>query len=637
MAPDSVQVVDGRVFLLTTAGLQRFDPNTGAMDFVAPLVPASRPQWLRNGILLQMLDGAASPTVWELDRSNAGPRSYDQFFRRYFSKTGNILLDDIDETRGTYTLWDRSGKLIMRTTGRLIGTAPEEFIRARDHFVIVSEASVQEDSIRVYRSDGSMAWFSVVPKITPHLWEERPSLTFDEVGDSVTVCYFHNNVINGRSLQECRIIRNGRTIFYTTKDPFYFYWDRFVFNVVGNDKVLLSRWRDGFELIRTDGQRPGLPGNNLYKVKPFRPTGCGYADFSGEAAAPEIDLHLYAGTDIKHVKLDTRSPEYLSALKAAAWNDGNFTADGRYFRRWMGIDSLPNHGRDFIWRTSDGSLVDTKWTKGPVMVFQRSMVHPDHCLIRNDSVLLLSADMTELLWTARLGGLNLAWVIYQDRYVTLTGPKGHVRIIDLEKRSVIDEVVDTTYLDPEILTMMKWQAAPGVVVENDSVWNLVSPGRIPALIERVVNGKPRNVVSVNGTVSFTDDRGSVYLDVGNNTTHRAFDDVEFFGNFTGSLYRLDTKAGDLALTPVLRRNVFNHESDVDGFNISRYDLKLFGGGLNRIAYYDDHSAISTHRLIDRTELFPKDAATVIQYVREKKTYGEFWKSIDTEALFKEPE
>lgn len=639
ITPYTVELVDGKVFLLTAVGLQRFDQNTGALDLVAPAVPAWRLQYLRNGILLQVVHGGASPTVVELGWSNAEPRSYKHFFRRYFTKTGNILLDDIDETKGTYTLWDRSGKLIMRTTGRLIGTAPEEFLRARDHFVIVSEASVQEDSIRVYRSDGSMAWFAVVPKITPHLWEERPSLTFDEVGDTVTVCYFHTNVINGQSLQECRMIRNGRTIFYTTKEPFYFYWDRFVFSVLGNNGMLLSRWRDGFDLVRPMALRPMFYSKDPLSsdLWSFDPTGVGRCRLSGGPDDLHIDLWIQTGDALRTLKLDKHNPELIAALKVCSGRHGIFSANGDYFTLWVAIDSLASGGREFIWRTKDGSVVNTKWTRGPLSYWLRAEPHSYECLDRNDSLLMLDKEMKELLWSTPIDGMKFATSSGQDRYATLYGPNGHLRIIDLDERTTHDVFIDTTRLDAEVKAAVAQNFALTVVVENDSVLDLVTAGRLPVLIQRVVNGKPKNVISVNGRLSFLDDHGAVYMNVNHFTTHQSLDDVEFFGNFTRSLYRLDTRGYDLVLKPVLLKNVLKHEAEARAFSISRYDVKLFEGGLNSFSRYDEHTAISTHRLIDHYELFPKDAATVIQYVRVKKTYGEFWKYMDTEALFEDPE
>ena len=641
LATDSIHLVDGRVFLATTEGLQCFDPITGTMDNIVPVaVGKEKIQWLGNGIFVQMNkpDGD-SPVIWDLAKSRSSSRKFNGFFCRYFAGSGAVLVNDIKGTQGTYTLFDRKGVKLMYTTGRLVGTVNDEFLLHRNHFVIISEASVDEDSVRVYRDNGTLAWSVVVPKVTPHLWYELPALTYDEFGDSVTVCYFHNNVINGRSLQECRMIRNGRTIFYTTREPFYFYWDRFVFSILGSSRMLLSRWRDGFDLVRPMALRPLFSSKDplTSSLWPFDPAGVGQCRLSGGPDDLHIDLWIRTGDALRTLKLDTHDPELISALKVCSRRHGTFSANGDYFTLWVAMDSLASGGREFIWRTKDGSVVNTKWTRGPFSYWRRAESHSYECLDRNDSLLILDKEMKELLWSTPIDRMKFTTSSGQDRYATLYGPNGHVRIIDLDKRTTHDVFIDTTRLDAEVKAAVARNFALTVVVENDSVIDLLTAGRLPVLIQRVVNGKPKNVITVNGMLNFLYDRGAVYMNVSNFTAHRAFNDVEFFGNFTRSLYRLDTREDELVLIPVLIKNVFNHEAEAESFRISRYDVSLFEGGLNSFSRYDEHTAVSTHRLIDHYELFPKDAETVIQYVREKKVYGEFWKYMDTETLFKEPE
>ncbi len=638
-APDTVQVVDGRIFLLTTAGLERFDPGTGAKDIVVPPIEDEmKGQWLRNGILMQLNRDFSSLSIWELNGPKPVRRSLNGFFRRYFVRTGNVLLDDINDTKGTYTLWDRSGKLIMRTSGRLIGTAGEEFLRARDHFVITSDASVSEDSVRVYRSDGTLAWSMVVPKITPHLWEERPSLTFEEVGDSVTVCYFHAAVINGRSLQECRLVRNGRTIFYTTKEPLYFYWDRFIFNVVGNDRVLLSRWREGFSLFRPRTDLSKFPGRNSAGLYHLLPAGVGYPVVQGGADDLRIELLLMIDDSLRRQQLDMRSPALRAALgKARSW-DYRFTANGRIFRLWTWIDSLATGGRDFFWRTKDGSMITTKWTQGAVVYNQRTELHPNECVFRNDSVLLLDPDLKELLWAARLDGLKSAYYTELDRYVSLTGAHGHIRIIDLEQRTSRDLYLDTALLDPRIFASMTSTIPPLVIVESSEVqYLLTNSGNAADLIQRIDHGRPKNVVTACGTETFRTMNGAAYMNLSNATVHRAFGSYEAYGDFTRSHYRLDNRNGDLVLTPVTSQEATMETYACDGFSLTKNDEHLFLIASNALGSFDAHRAITSHRLVDGMELFPKDPATAIQLVREKKVYGEFWKYMNVDSLLRTKE
>ncbi|HRH68525.1 MAG TPA: hypothetical protein PLB89_03365 [Flavobacteriales bacterium] len=641
---ENVMEVEDRVFMLTVKGLECVDLRSGTASLTLDTGEPGVIQGMGRGILVRAGGELSDPVVYDLNRASRRPRSFKGYFRRYFPATGNVLLNTSDGTHGQYSLVDTTGRVVLRTNGRLIGNAYDQWYLARDHFVVVSEATVGEDSVRVYRSDGALAWSVVVPKITPHLWEERPSLTFDEVGDSVTVCYFHTAVINGRSLQECRMLRNGRTIFYTTKEPFYFYWDQFVFNVLGADRVLLSRWRDGFSLFEPLAAGPLFPaavqddGTWEEEFSPFETGGAGSYRFSGGPDDLRIHLLVQKADSLRSLELKVEEPGMLEALKVCTRKHGLFSANGDYFMLWVEMGPLVQGDRDLIWNTSNGSLAETKWTRGEVAYTRQAGIAPNEWLIRNDSLLVLDGSLKELLWSVALDSMTRLPGTGQETIAVFGGVNGRFRVVDLKTRSVRDVIIDTALLDAEFRSQMRTSRIPRMVVENDSTMDLITWGAFPPRIQRIVNGKPRNVVTVSGYLSIDPYGDDLYADVNNSTVHRAFDDAEYFGNFTRSLFRFDTRpGGDLELVPVSRKGIVGHESEASTFRISRYDVPLFEGWMPSFARFDEHRAISSHRLFDHREVFPKDAATVIQYVREKKTYGEFWKHMDTEALFKEPE
>jgi len=621
-----------RVYLSTENGLLAFGLDVDGVRLAPPL-PMFHMQILDKGLCLRATRDWHSSVLLDLDALEAAPRNF-KHFRRYFRKSRTILVNDTGYIKGKCILYDISGKPIMSSSGRLVGKVGDEFLRARDHFVIVSEAGVKEDSIKVFRSNGSLQWSVVVPKISPHLYEERPALTFDEVGDSVTVCYFHNSVINGTSLQECRMIRNGRTIFYTTKEPFYFYWDRFIFNVVGNDRVLLSRFRDGFSLFKPDRRTDRMPTDAFYAVE-LRPAGVGLSSWNSTVNGMQIEVRLHERDNWRKVQLDTDVPEFQAAMAARSGTNGNFSSDGRIYRQWVWIDSLLYHGRDFLWRTSDGSYVENTWTQGVIMVNQVYEPTEFYSLFRNDSLLVLGDGLAKLAWAVPLDGMRVSSWQEEERYVTTTAADGRVRIIDLHEHTVEEVRIDTSGLDPEIKAFMGTENSPSFYVEGPGVMDIVLRRNEYTLFQRIKKSTPLNRILLRGAPSFQRVGDGCFMTVYNNTMREALSDVESFPNFTRTHYRLDTQRDELVLSPVPASVARTDEYSTNGFGIQKWDDRLLEPGKYLMSNYGADHVITTNRLFSAWEEFPKDPITAIKQVRQDKVYGEFWKYIDTEALFKE--
>ncbi|HQV75560.1 MAG TPA: ATP-binding protein [Flavobacteriales bacterium] len=574
------------------------------------------------------------------------PKKISGWLIAHFPSSGMTLTTPSEDKREPTRLFHTDGKVVLEIDG-----TPAAF--DDQGFITISDTTVSTDLVSVWSQTGKRELKLITKKVLAKFNPPEHAIWLDRSGDSTIVHYLSEDKINGEPTQILRSVEHGQVQSYIPLGDVDFNHRNMAF-AFGEDRLLVNKGAQGHSLVDRRWKNvtvPMLTGDHREFIFRDAILPSGFAQWNASRVNSErskgdsttaYSSWAYSMWRPQGFHRDSiiHDGSRMRDRSIFMGENDEFSPKGDYFK----LVHIPNYWKDYsasevsVWDVRSGELLNGRTLIGAEDILWNEYETSSFTIIRSDSILLVSSDFARSFTSVPRDSSRVASLKNEPIHVFWNKESCLVRVIHPKKRVTSALVLDRTKIDPRFdLDMPTWPNSTRISAQSDSVvyfiLNYWSGGGV---LQRFVNGVPAGTIDTPGSstivyrdgepricsrkITIKDGDFGIQQDPGGEVTYYALD-VSETGMTMNEIPMSEAEA------PEMMFNIVDDRIRIWDQDLLQLDARPFdipGTG----------KAFTSHRLLDRFELFPMDPKEAIRMVREEKVYGEFWKNINIDPLVK---